>query len=139
MPRTDIDYNLVKELAEIQTPEKEIAIAVHMTPPAFSARKQKDLELVEALWQGKCLGKQKLRQKLYSEATEGNTPALIHASKHWLGMNDKIEVSGNEEHPINIKVDYTKLKDDDLRAIESIFARTRSEGSEEGTSKETST
>lgn len=102
--KADIDYKLVKDLAEIQTPEKEIAIAVHMTPPAFSLRKTKDLELVEALWQGKCLGKQKLRQKLYAEAMDGNTNALIHASKHWLGMKDKLEVSGDEDNPISIAI-----------------------------------
>lgn len=45
-------------------------------------------------------GRGGLSMRLYREAQTGNTSALIHASKHWLGMSDRFAVpppDGGEE------------------------------------------
>ena len=126
--KTDIDYKYVKELAEIQTPEREIAIAVGMTPPAFSHRKTWDLPLVEALVQGKTLGKYKLRNALYNEAMGKNTQILIHASKHWLDMKDNITISGDDK-PLKIEISL-----DDI--LKEYYVHERKESDELAESKD---
>lgn len=49
------------------------------------------------------------------------------------GRKERIEHVGDKDKPINIKIDYKKIKDDDLRELDRILTGVGSERDQEGT------
>jgi hypothetical protein len=95
-PKTEINYDLVEELAQIQCTLDEISSVMGISRQTLT----KD-ELFNELYQkGLQDGKKSLRRKMYQVAMSGNNTMLIWLSKQYLQMREpkqEIEVDTNKD------------------------------------------
>lgn len=87
-PRKELDPQLVEDLARIQCTDAEIAAALHVSPALIVARKQSDLEFLNAYEKGREEGKTSLRRLQWKNAKAGNTTMQIWLGKQYLGQRD---------------------------------------------------
>jgi hypothetical protein len=87
-PTRAIDYRVVRELAEIQCTEAEIAGVIGFTPEWLCKRKVKDAKLAEAIEQGRANGTASLRRTQHRLAQKGNVVMLIWLGKQRLGQRE---------------------------------------------------
>jgi hypothetical protein len=88
-PKTLIDYDIVKDLAEIHCTQQEIANILHCSVKTL----QRDEEFCRIYKEGIDQGKKCLRRLQWSAAKEGNTTMLVWLGKQYLSQVDKKEVS----------------------------------------------
>ena len=145
MPRKDIDYKVVEDLAAERISQHDIAVYLCWNPDSFSTRKGNDKLLREALQRGYSRYNIELQKAQNRKAiTGGDTKLLIHLGKNYLGQSDKIQLSGDEGSPISVNILHN-MSDDDLDAQEKLLAKYRaasdddSGGDPEGESEETPT
>jgi hypothetical protein len=136
------DYKEIMELARVQCTQAEIAIHMGISPDNFSLRKRTDPKIQEAINRGRELGKLELRRKQFEVALgksdfEGKVVVppdrqlLIHLGKHILGQTDQLKLSGSEEEPVHVKIDYKKISDEELDTLEEILSKSVEEEKEE--------
>lgn len=85
-PKLDIDANQVLRLAEIGTPNVDIAYVMGCSPDTIENRFRAELD------KGRANGRTRLRQRQMELALEGNVPMLIWLGKQMLGQTDKQEL-----------------------------------------------
>lgn len=130
----ELDYELIKRLASIQCTEREIAAAIDADYTWLSARKGKDELLRQALEDGYEVGKTSLRRKQWDIANQGNVTMCIWLGKQYLKQSDHNTISGDREAPMEVKIDYSKLSTDELRTVDKIFEKIRTNKDKTGTS-----
>ncbi len=104
-PRKELDPQLVEDLARIQCTDAEIAAALHVSPALIVARKQSDLEFLNAYEKGREEGKTSLRRLQWKNAKAGNTTMQIWLGKQYLGQRDmhSAELTGAASHSLDMK------------------------------------
>ncbi len=106
-----IDLKEVERLAERGLTQQQIAACLGIGRQTLYNRK-KDMEgFAEALARGQAKGLKEITNKLYEQAMDGNTTALIFYLKARGGWADKTEVSiGGNGEPIKHEVSVDELK-----------------------------
>ena len=106
-PRKEIDWELVKSLAEIQCTQEEIASTIGV---ALSTLKQYP-EFSTIHKEGIESGKKSLRRLQWEKAKSGNTAMLIWLGKQYLGQRDRVDHVVTER-PEDILEDFARAVDD---------------------------
>ena len=106
-PKTEVDVEILKNLASIGCPTYEIASVMNV-----SARTLKR-NFAEIIDQYKQKGKASLRKKMYDKAVKkDNTMMQIFLSKNYLGMSDKVQQTNvTEPLPLIIEAQAEEVKD----------------------------
>jgi hypothetical protein len=89
-PPKDIDWELVKKLAQIACTDEEIAAIVGVSHETL-VRRKREPEIAEMILQARSKGKASLRRIQYQLAENGNAAMAIFLGKNWLGQRDKVE------------------------------------------------
>ena len=84
-PKKVIDYDLVKQLADIQCTQAEIASILKMSTRTL----QRDTKFCHIYKEGMDNGRQALRRLQWEKAREGNTTMLVWLGKQYLRQSDK--------------------------------------------------
>jgi hypothetical protein len=90
-PKKQIDYELVKELADIQCTQEEIAGVLNISVRTL----QRDDEFCRIYKNGMLKGKMSLRRMQWASAQSGNNTMLVWLGKQYLGQSDKVETENN--------------------------------------------
>ena len=107
-PKTEVDVEILKNLASIGCPTYEIASVMNV-----SARTLKR-NFAEIIDQYKERGKASLRKKMFDKAVKkDNTMMQIFLSKNYLGMSDKVQQT-NVTEPLPLIID-AKAEDVDQK------------------------
>jgi hypothetical protein len=114
-PKLEIDADLVKKLAEIGCPNKEIASFVSCSVDTL------DRNFADVIAKGRENCKTRLRKKQIEVALAGNVTMLIFLGKNMLGQADKQEISGPDGAPITqAAVSLTTEQEKNLAALVEI-------------------
>lgn len=100
-PKKEIDYELVRKLANMQCSQAEIASVVGVSVRTL----QRDELFHEIYDEGVMNGRVSLRRAQFNKAIDGNVPMLIWLGKQVLGQKEKIE----NEDTINLSENITTL------------------------------
>ena len=82
----NLDHKQIAKLAEVGCTNREIADILYCSHDTLETK------YIDALREGRATRKQKLRNKQYQVAMDGNTAMLIFLGKNDLGQSDKHEV-----------------------------------------------
>lgn len=71
------------------------------------------------------VGRASLRRHQFRKAEQGNVTMLIWLGKQFLDQKDKQEIEhrGNVDYPLTGEIDLSRLSDEELRALEEIYAK----------------
>lgn len=103
-PRFEFDLAEVEKLASRGLTQEQIAYAMGSSPAVFYNRKAKSKEFQEAVKRGKMRGVAVMANAMFEHGKEGNTAAMIFWMKNNAGWRDKVELSGDEERPVQAKL-----------------------------------
>lgn len=92
-PKFEIDYELVKKLANIQCTQKEIASVLGCSDRTL----QNDEEFMRVFREGLESGKASLRRFQWKIAEKGNASMCIFLGKQYLGQRDNVEVTDDTQ------------------------------------------
>jgi hypothetical protein len=92
-PKLTIDYGRVKELAEIQCTQEEVAVTLGISERTL----QRNAEFCRLYYLHKQAGKIDLLKKQFEMAKKGDKQLLIWLGKQYLGQTDKSDsnITGN--------------------------------------------
>ncbi len=92
-PRIEIDYELIRSLAEIQCTQVEISHIIGVSDKTLSANPH----FQEVYKQGVAQGNKSLKRKQFERAMAGSDTMLIWLGKQRLGQVDRVDtaISGN--------------------------------------------
>ena len=104
---------------------EQIALALGIGESTLYDKQNEFTEFGEAIKRGRGRGIQRVTNKLYEKALEGDNTAMIFYLKNRAGWQDKIE----KETIIEQKqvIDLTRISDNELRKLESILTSIESE------------
>lgn len=91
-PKKEIDYEIVKKLANIQCTQPEIASVLEVSLRTL----QRDEKFSEIYEEAKETGKASLRRIQWKHAEKSSAMAIF-LGKQYLGQKDNLEVSNTEE------------------------------------------
>lgn len=99
---TDDTFERIRGLARIQCTQREAAavLGVHMN--TFRTFLETHEKAAEAWCDGKEDGKASLRRNQW-KMSENNPTMAIWLGKQWLGQKDRMEHSGDEESPVQVR------------------------------------
>lgn len=106
-PRKEIDWELVKELAELQCTQDEIASALRISTNTLRQYPQ----FLQLHKEGLENGRKCLRRWQYQKARDGNVTMLIWLGKQYLGQRDRIDHTV-AERPEDVLEDFNNAHDD---------------------------
>lgn len=92
-PKKEIDYDLVKKLAEIQCTQEEIANILDISVRTL----QRDKEFCRIFNMSRENGKMSLKRWQFKRAEQGSDRMLIWLGKQYLGQRDVIESNNTHE------------------------------------------
>lgn len=92
-PKKEIDYDLVKKLAEIQCTQEEISSILDISVRTL----QRDREFCRIFNMSKENGKMSLKRWQFKRAEQGSDRMLIWLGKQYLGQRDVIESNNTHE------------------------------------------
>ena len=92
-PKKEIDYDLVKKLAEIQCTQEEISSILDISVRTL----QRDKEFGRIFNMSKESGKMWLKRWQFKRAEQGSDRMLIWLGKQYLGQRDVIESNNTHE------------------------------------------
>lgn len=92
-PKKEIDYDLVKKLAEIQCTQEEISSILDISVRTL----QRDKEFCRIFNMSKENGKMSLKRWQFKRAEQGSDRMLIWLGKQYLGQRDVIESNNTHE------------------------------------------
>lgn len=123
-PRTEIDWKIVDEYLEAQTPSTEIAalIGISVDTLYLRCKQEHNIDYTVYSQRKRSKGVESLRCKLYKEAMENANPTLlIFLAKSLLGMSDKVDITTNGKD-INtasrVVFDFTGEESDEVKESE---------------------
>ena len=92
-PKKEIDYDLVKKLAEIQCTQEEISSILDISVRTL----QRDKEFCRIFNMSRENGKMSLKRWQFKRAEQGSDRMLIWLGKQYLGQRDVIESNNTHE------------------------------------------
>lgn len=106
-----IDYNKVEELASKGLTQAQIATSLGISVRTLYTKKKTEKLFAEALERGQTRGIVEVTNRLFEQAMEGNTTAIIFYLKARAGWAEKMNVSvGGNGEPIKHEVTTDELK-----------------------------
>lgn len=110
--QVDIDWGVVGKLLEADCKTVDIAAQFGVTTRTLYRRCKSDLGMsfVALSQQKRASGDNILRAKQFQTAMSGNVPMLIWLGKNRLGQADKTEITGADDGPVRILVEYVNGK-----------------------------
>ena len=101
MPKKDINYQEVEDLAANRVKQGDIAVYLGWDPNNFSTRKKHDAKLREALRRGYSrFGVDLAKAQRDKAIVQKDTKLLIHLGECYLDQKQKLEISGDKNAPI---------------------------------------
>ena len=112
---------------------EQIALALGIGQSTLYDKQNEFKEFGEAIKRGKGRGIQRVTNKLYEKALEGDNTAMIFYLKNRAGWQDKIE----KETIIEQKqvIDLTRISNNELSKLKSILTSVTTEGGSRGNEK----
>ena len=109
---------------------EQIALALGIGESTLYDKQNEFKEFGEAIKRGRGTGIQRVTNKLYEKALEGDNTAMIFYLKNRAGWQDKIE----KETIIEQKqiIDLTRISDNELSKLKSILTSVTTEGGSRG-------
>ena len=106
--------------------QEQIAAVMGMATSTLYDKQNEFTEFGEAIKRGRGTGIQRVTNKLYEKALEGDNTAIIFYLKNRAGWQDKIE----KETIIEQKqiIDLTRISDNELSKLKSILTSVTTEG-----------
>lgn len=95
-----LDLERVKFFCRFNPNDEELAAALKIDPDTLSKYKNADPAVLQAMEEGKALGRMSLRGKQFDIAMKGNVSMLIWIGKQQLGQKDKILHGNDVENPL---------------------------------------
>lgn len=99
-PEVVLDLERVKLCCQFNPTDEELAALLKISHTTFSKLKNADPAVLEAMEEGKALGRASLRGKQFDIAMKGNVAMLIWIGKQQLGQKDKILHGNDTESPL---------------------------------------
>lgn len=99
-PEVVVDLKKVKLFSRFDPTDQELAAALDISPKKFSELKNADPAILQAMEEGRALGRFSLRGKQFNMAMKGNVPLLIWRGKQDLGQREKILHGNDAENPL---------------------------------------
>ena len=100
---------------------EQIALALGIGQSTLYDKQNEFKEFAEAIKRGKGRGIQRVTNKLYEKALEGDNTAMIFYLKNRAGWQDKIEKETIVEH--KQVIDLTRISDEELDNLERTLRR----------------
>ena len=110
-PKKQIDYELVRKLANIQCTQEEIASVLGVSTRTL----QRDEEFRRIYKEEMDSGKISLRRMQWRAADRGSNTMLVWLGKQYLGQRDKHDLDATVEE--QNKPDFSALTKDELKAL----------------------
>ncbi len=108
---SEIDYDEVEELASKGLTLAQIATSIGISERTLYTKKKAEKKFAEAIANGQIRGIKAVTNKLYEQAMNGNTTAIIFYLKARAGWMEKVDVSvGGNGSPIKHEVSAEELK-----------------------------
>ena len=109
---------------------EQIALALGIGESTLYDKQNEFTEFGEAIKRGRGTGIQRVTNKLYEKALEGDNTAIIFYLKNRAGWQDKIE----KETVIEQRqvIDLTRISDNELSKLKSILTSVTTEGGSRG-------
>lgn len=112
---------------------EQIALALGIGESTLYDKQNEFKEFGEAIKRGKGRGIQRVTNKLYEKALEGDNTAMIFYLKNRAGWQDKIEKETIIEQ--RQVIDLTRISDNELSKLKSILTSVTTEGGSRGNEK----
>tara|TARA_R100001460_G_scaffold32478_4_gene63695 strand:+ start:18912 stop:19400 length:489 start_codon:yes stop_codon:yes gene_type:complete len=112
---------------------EQIALALGIGESTLYDKQNEFKEFGEAIKRGKGRGIQRVTNKLYEKALEGDNTAMIFYLKNRAGWQDKIEKETIVEQ--RQVIDLTRISDNELSKLKSILTSVTTEGGSRGNEK----
>ncbi len=112
---------------------EQIALALGIGESTLYDKQNEFKEFAEAIKRGKGRGIQRVTNKLYEKALEGDNTAMIFYLKNRAGWQDKIEKETIVEQ--RQVIDLTRISDNELSKLKSILTSVTTEGGSRGNEK----
>jgi len=112
---------------------EQIALALGIGESTLYDKQNEFKEFAEAIKRGKGRGIQRVTNKLYEKALEGDNTAMIFYLKNRAGWQDKIEKETIIEQ--RQVIDLTRISDNELSKLKSILTSVTTEGGSRGNEK----
>jgi len=109
---------------------EQIALALGIGESTLYDKQNEFKEFAEAIKRGKGRGIQRVTNKLYEKALEGDNTAMIFYLKNRAGWQDKIEKETIIEQ--RQVIDLTRISDNELSKLKSILTSVTTEGGSRG-------
>lgn len=106
-PKKTFKLDTVEKMAEIQCPDKELAVRLGISAPTFADRMKNDPEFRDAVERGREKGKTDLRMLIIKHSEGEGGPAVnaaIHRTKHELGWTDR---PTDTKHTIDVNIEIS--------------------------------
>ena len=117
-PKLNIDIEKVKELAEIQCTQEEIAAILGLSRDTLYRNK----EFCDIYEKKKAEGKQKLRQMQWDAAKKGNPTMLIWLGKQHLDQRDISHSEVTQQVDMTVHEQIRQMTDEEIdQAIRKIY------------------
>src|SRR5271163_2140162 len=129
-PEAKIDLVELEKLCGMQCTDEEIAAFFGVSTRTIE-RRRKEKQFGEIMGSAKAKGRISVRRHLFRLAAAGNVAAAIFLAKNLIGYRDVVsnEHSGPNGTPIPIATnpDLSQLDDEELRQLDAIAEKTRSQ------------
>ncbi len=112
---------------------EQIALALGIGESTLYDKQNEFKEFAEAIKRGKGRGIQRVTNKLYEKALEGDNTAMIFYLKNRAGWQDKIEKETIVEQ--RQVIDLTRISDNELSKLKSILTSVTTESGSRGNEK----
>ena len=127
---TEDEYKQISQWSGDGLNESQIATLLNVNISTITREKKRNEQFAEAIKRGKGRGIQRVTNKLYEKALEGDNTAMIFYLKNRAGWQDKIE----KETIIEQKqvIDLTRISNNELSKLKSILTSVTTEGGSRG-------
>jgi hypothetical protein len=98
------DLAQIEQLAGRGLTQEQIAYAMGHHPSTFYKHKALSSEIQDAVKRGRNKGVAVMANAMFEAGKAGNTAAMIFWMKNMAGWRDKVELSGDEEKPVQAKL-----------------------------------
>ena len=108
-----INLRQVKELSARHSTEPEIAAVLGIDYATWKRHKKRNPAIMEAVNEGKEIGKSSLRRMQWKNAQDGNVTMQIWLGKQYLGQSDKRHIEQQQLEPLVIVTDKSDTSADE--------------------------
>lgn len=100
--KIEIDVNEVERLAGLGLTHAEICLCLGISERTLRYRKRQSADFAAAIENGRARAAQQVSNKLFERCMAGDLGAIVWYEKTRRGMSDKVQLSGDEDKPIQI-------------------------------------